>query len=227
MGHLGDSRQSIEGVLRLISSGQIEQAERQCRSILDRTPEDINILALLGAILLKLGRPADAKPLLKKAIQLEPAFAKPHEDLGALYLSENDAENAARHFGEATRLDDKQASAFFGLANALAQMGAHEEAEAAHQCFLKLSPVALALAEASKHAREGNTKTATRECGRFAFVGQDRNRGRAIRCRRRITEENNQDISRSISAVQRTGTVSRRARPIYRGHRDAAAIGGA
>lgn len=154
----------MEAVLGLISSGQIEQAELRCRSALEKTPEDVNILALLGAILLKLKRPADAKPLLKKAIQLEPAFAKPHEDLGALYLSENDAENAARYFGEATRLDDKQASAFSGLANALAQMGSNDKAEEAHQQFLRLSPVARALAEASRHAREGNTEKAEQVC---------------------------------------------------------------
>lgn len=164
MSQLDDSRQSVESILRLLSSGEIEQAELQCRSILRKTPEDINTLGLLGAILLKLGRPVEAKPLLKKSIQLEPKFAKPHEDLGALYLSENNAEEAARYFGEAVRLDDRQASAFFGLANALAQLGNHDQAEAAHQRFLKLSPVAQALAEASKHAREGNTEKAEQVC---------------------------------------------------------------
>ena len=160
------SRQAIKDIFRLINSGQIELAEKSCRAHLEKNSDDINVLGLLGAVLLKLGQTEDAKPILEKAIRLEPAFAKPYEDLGMLYLNLDEPKTALRYFEDAIRLDGSQASAYSGLANAFKRLGKDEQADAARQQYLKLSPVAKALAEANKLVASGDMTRAEQICER-------------------------------------------------------------
>ncbi len=160
------SRQTIKDIFRLINSGQIEQAEKSCRAYLENNSGDINVLGLLGAVLLKLGQTEDAKPILEKTIRLEPAFAKPYEDLGMLYLNLDEPKTARRYFEDAIRLDGSQASAYSGLANAFKRLGKAEQADAARQQYLKLSPVAKALAQANKLVASGDMTRAEQICER-------------------------------------------------------------
>jgi tetratricopeptide (TPR) repeat protein len=159
-----DTRQAINDVFRLINSGQTEQAQAACRAYLNESPDDVNLLGLLGAILLKLGRSSDAKGLLERAIELEPAFAKPHEDLGTLLLREGDAAAARRLLETAIKLDGGQASAYSMLANACRQTGDREAAEEAHRQFMALSPLAQALAKAEQLLAAGQTEAAEKIC---------------------------------------------------------------
>ena len=55
-----DSQNAVNAVFRLINAGQFEQAESVCRAHLSKEADDVNILGLLGAILLKLGNTDDA-----------------------------------------------------------------------------------------------------------------------------------------------------------------------
>ena len=158
------SRKAIEDVFRLINSGRLEQAEQLCDSLLIEHPQDVNIIGLRGAILLKLGRMNDAQQALENAIAIEPKFAKAHEDLGRLFLIRREPEPAASHFSHAILLDDSQASAYSGLAQALAQLGKPEDAKSAYQQFLERSPVAGTLIEAEKLLREGDAAGAERLC---------------------------------------------------------------
>jgi len=164
MGSPGGSKQAINDIFRLINSGQIEGAETACRSYLEKNPDDVNVLGLLGAVLLKLGQIADAKSTLERTIQLEPAFAKPYEDLGMLYLQESAPEQALRYFEDAIRLDGSQASAYSGLAKAFLSLGKNDLADAARQKYLKLSPVARALSEASSLFAKGEASQAEQVC---------------------------------------------------------------
>ena len=160
----GESRSAVNDIFRLINSGQIEHAKSQCRSYLDTHPNDINVLGLLGAILLKLGQSADARPILEKTISLEPNFAKPYEDLGTLCLQEGETEKAVGYFQDAIRLDGSQAGAYSGLAKALARLGDNESAEEARKEYLKLSPVAQALEQANKLLAAGQAARAEKIC---------------------------------------------------------------
>ncbi|HSD68722.1 MAG TPA: sulfotransferase [Woeseiaceae bacterium] len=123
-----DARQAFDNAFSLIAAGRIEDAEGACRDSLARLPGDINLLGLLGAILLKRGRIDEAESLLLRTIALQPAFAKPHEDLGTLYLQRNQPAEAAASFETAVRLDH-QPSALLGLATALSRCGQPQRAE--------------------------------------------------------------------------------------------------
>lgn len=159
-----DAQLTIEGVFRLIKSGQFGPAEEICHRILESSPNDVNALGLLGAILLKLGRPADARPVLEKAIRLEPQFAKPHEDLGYLFLQARNHTQAVRYFETSINLDDSQPSAWSGLANAYLLAGDETRARKAREKFLERSPSGRALAEAHGQRRVGNAAEAERIC---------------------------------------------------------------
>jgi len=157
-------KQAIDEIFQLFNSGQLEQAELKCSSMLIDHPQDVNLIGLHGALLLKMGRVDAAQKALQNAIALEPEFAKPHEDLGRLFLTRKDPERAAAYFSQAIGLDDSQATAYSGLASALVQLGKTTESKAAHQQFLDRSPVAGTLIKAGQLLSEGDGARAEQLC---------------------------------------------------------------
>ena len=80
-----NSKRRIDEIFRLITAGLLDQALQQCTDYLADDPEDINLVALHGAVLLKLGNFDQAQHALEKANRLEPDFAKPYEDQAIAY----------------------------------------------------------------------------------------------------------------------------------------------
>ena len=76
----------LNQAIGLINSGQIGAAMRVCRDALKTEPDDVNMTALLGAMLLKSRETNLAEKYLRRAIDLAPNFATPHEDLGFLLV---------------------------------------------------------------------------------------------------------------------------------------------
>jgi len=159
-----ESQDSMEQVFRLINTGQIRPAEQLCHQIIENEPENINILGILGAILLKQNKIGEAEVYLQRTIDLAPTFAKPHEDLAILYLSQNQPDRAIKFFETSIQLDPTQASAFLGLANAFLRIGKKKEAELAQRKYLELSPIGRALEEASKLLKEGQSQRVEEIC---------------------------------------------------------------
>ena len=187
-----DHKDPMERAFRFINAGQIDRAEQLCRQVIEEEPENINILGMLGAILLKLEKIDEAEKYLLRTIDAAPTFAKPHEDLGMLYLSQNQAECASKYFEKSVQLDPTQASAYFGLANALLKIGKTEEAESAHRKYLELSPGARALAEASRRIKEGQSKRAEEICEEV--LKQDPENVEALRLLARIATDDERHL---------------------------------
>src|SRR5690606_32401393 len=101
--------------------------EFKCRQALARSEHDVNLIAMLGAILASKGKTEHAEKQLRLAIKIEPAFAKPYEDLGALHLARHDSDGAIRLFRKALALSPNQASALQGLCLALERAGRVDE----------------------------------------------------------------------------------------------------
>ena len=149
------SKSALSEAIALINSGQVDKAEAICRSAIKRNPDDINMVALLGAILLKSNQIPAAEKYLRQAIKLAPSFAKPHEDLGHLLVEKGQAEEAAGILRKATRLDPNLDNAFFNLGKALAMLGEGKEADIAFEKSFELNPERKNLALAAEHQREG------------------------------------------------------------------------
>jgi tetratricopeptide (TPR) repeat protein len=91
--------------------------------------------------------------------------SKPHEDLGLLYLRQDDPARAVSYFQRATELDPSLVTAFRGLADANIRSGNRDQAEAAHRRYVDLLPPdGRALAEAEKLHRDGESEEAERIC---------------------------------------------------------------
>ena len=155
-------RSLFNEAIGLINAGQLAAAEASCRAALDRHPGDVNMQALLGAVLVKLGRHTEAEATLRAVIDAAPTFAKPAEDLGYLLLQAGRPADALPFLEQATRLDPSLERAWFDLGKALAQVGRGKEADAAFEKSFELSPERRLMALAAEHQKEGRREEAER-----------------------------------------------------------------
>jgi tetratricopeptide (TPR) repeat protein len=187
-----EHKDPMAAAARFINAGQMDRAEQLCRQVIEEEPDNINVLGLLGAILLKLQKIDEAEKYLLRTIEAAPTFAKPHEDLGMLYLSQDQAERASEFFEKSVKLDPTLASAYFGLANALLKIGRPKEAESAHSKYLELSPGARALAEAAKQIDKGQSRRAGEICDEV--LKHDPENVEALRLLARIATDDQQHV---------------------------------
>ena len=149
------SKDAMDKAIGLVNAGRAKRGEKLCRDAVRDNPKDVNMVALLGAILLKTRRYEEAEKQLRLAIELAPSFAKPQEDLGRLLLEQKRAKEAIAVLRTATRLDPQLDDAFFSLGKALALLGKGKEADIAFEKSFDLNPERKALAHAAEHQREG------------------------------------------------------------------------
>ncbi len=158
------SKAIFSEVLELIGQGKLAEAEDICRDAVDQNPDDINMLALLGATLIKTNKYSDAEKYLRMTINLAPTFAKPHEDLGHVLLELERPDEAIEVLEKATRLDPGLELAFLNLGKALAKTGKGKAADAAFEKAFSLSPERKALALAAESFKEGRLDEAEKIC---------------------------------------------------------------
>ena len=154
----------LKEVVELINSGDADKAVSICRETVDSNPDDINMVALLGATLMKIRRVEEAEKYLRRAIELAPTFAKPHEDLGRLLVELHRPEEAVELLQKATRLNPKEEKALFELGKALAMTGRGKEADEAFEKSFDLNPERKQLAIAAEHQKAGRLEEAERCC---------------------------------------------------------------
>jgi tetratricopeptide (TPR) repeat protein len=150
----------FDQAIALIQAGELGAAEARCRAALDRYPRDINMQALLGALLVKMDRHPEAEAALRAVIARAPTFAKPHEDLGFLLVKANRPAEALPFLERATHLDPTLENAWFALGKALAVLGRGAEADAAFERCFALSPAKRLMALAAEHQKEGRLEEA-------------------------------------------------------------------
>ncbi|MDH3439484.1 MAG: sulfotransferase [Gammaproteobacteria bacterium] len=159
-----NTRRSMNEIFDHVNAGRVDAAEALCRKTLDHRPNDINVLGMLGAILLKTGRNDEAETTLRRTIDLAPGFAKPHEDLGMLYLDRGDPGTALQFLEKAVALNVDEASAHQAMAVALHQLGRHDEADIARRRFIALAPGKDPLGEAELLRQNGEPERAEQVC---------------------------------------------------------------
>ena len=146
----------------LISAGELGAAEARCREVLGRYPGDVNMRALLGALLVKMDRREEAENTLRAVILAAPSFAKPAEDLGFLLVQAGRPADALPFLERATRLDPSLERAWFTLGKALALLGRGKEADIAFEKCFERSPERRLMALAAEHQKEGRVEEAER-----------------------------------------------------------------
>ena len=168
-----DNRAPFDRVISLIGAGDSVAAELLCRSVLQADPHDVNMLALLGAILAKMQRMQEAEQVLRQAIAIAPGFAKPHEDLGYVLLALRRPGEAVACLQRAVQIDPSSAAAQLNLGRALTQAGRNEEADEAFRKSFELEPSKRTLAHAWRMHGLGNLNDAERLCRRLLRTSPD------------------------------------------------------
>jgi tetratricopeptide (TPR) repeat protein len=158
------SKSTFSEVIELINLGQLLEAEKICRDAIEKCPDDVNMLGLLGAVLIKLNKFREAEKYLRITIDLAPTFAKAHEDLGYVLLGLKKPEEAIEVLEKATRLDPNLDLAFLNLGNALAVTGRGKEADEAFEKSFNLSPERKLLAQANEYLKQGRFELAEKNC---------------------------------------------------------------
>ncbi|MEX2496346.1 MAG: sulfotransferase [Woeseia sp.] len=159
---LSSTKGRFEEVTELIARGEFGHAESLCRALLQQYPNDVNVLGLRGAVLIKLNRLQEAEQALRRTIRLAPTFAKPHEDLGLVLLSLKKPAEAADALRNAVRLDPQLELAHFNLGKALLMLGFGKEADEAFEKSFDLNPERRKLAHAAEHHKAGQLEEAER-----------------------------------------------------------------
>ncbi len=162
MSALSTPKGRFNEIMELVDRGDYGHAEGLCRALLQQHPNDVNVLGLHGAVLIKLNRFAEAETALRQTIRLAPTFAKPHEDLGFALLELNRPAEAADALRNAVRLDPGLEWAHLNLGKALARLGFGKEADEAFEKSFSLNPERRKLAHAAEHHKEGRLEDAER-----------------------------------------------------------------
>ncbi len=108
--------QLLAEALRYHQQGQIARAQHRYRTILERQPDNANVMQLLGTTCLQQGELAQARDLLERAIELSPEMAQAHCNLAVAFSQDNEVEQAIEAYERSLSLQPDLAQAYLGLA---------------------------------------------------------------------------------------------------------------
>ena len=107
-----------------------DEAEREFRLELDHDPANAQAWAWLADVLIRRNDFQKAKPLLDKALSIDPSVRIAHLDLGIVFAQDEQYDRAIAAFKEAIRLDDSKTDAHFRLARVYKEAGKPAESAA-------------------------------------------------------------------------------------------------
>lgn len=113
-----DIQQALPIAVDLLRNGQLQEAERIFRRILQIRPEDSDALHFLGVLLYQRGEGVEAVRLIEQSIKHQPDYADAHNNLGNILrsLGRSDEAEAAYRRAMACRSDFYEAYKNLGLA---------------------------------------------------------------------------------------------------------------
>jgi len=112
----------VEVAARLLSQGQLDQAEKEARKALKSPDSRALALAMLGTIRLQESKYEESVSFLTQALTLNPRLPGARTSLGSAYLIQGKLELARKNFREALRLDPGNVNARFNLAKVEASL---------------------------------------------------------------------------------------------------------
>ncbi len=122
------SHLSIAAAAEFYRKGDLLQAERICRALIESEPRDAEAWNLLGALYKRAKRGKEAVQCFERALQLEPDRPAFHNNLGEWYREEGRYNKAEGCFRETIRLDPQYVFAYNNLSLSLQSLDRNEEA---------------------------------------------------------------------------------------------------
>lgn len=127
--------------LQASDDGQLDQAEAECRRLLEQAPHDVQGLFLLGLVLHRTGRDPEAIVCLGQAAELQPETAQIHAALGCAYAGANAPARALDCYAQSLALDPRQADIYYSMGSVCHRIGDLERAVEHFRMATTLNPV--------------------------------------------------------------------------------------
>lgn len=132
--------QAMQHALAAYQRGEVAEAQRLCRLMLDAKPDYFDALYLSGIMAEQTGRPEEAVALLSRAVTVNPNIADAHYNRGvALGELERPAE-ALESYERAVSLNPDHADAHYNRAIALVELGLTSQALQSYDRVIALKP---------------------------------------------------------------------------------------
>jgi tetratricopeptide (TPR) repeat protein len=112
----------------LWKENRLDEAERAFRTELVHDANHAKACAWLGDIAVQRQQYAKAKPLLERALRIDPKIRIAHVDLGGVHENDGDDSKAALEYQAAIRLDPSRTDARYRLARVYQRMSRPEDA---------------------------------------------------------------------------------------------------
>lgn len=130
----------LHNALALERARRFDEAEAAYRRVLAAQPGNADALHLLGVLVHRLDRTAEAIEFLEKASRRAPRDVHILDNLGQLYKAAGRQEDAKKKFRRAIALDPAFADAHNNLGIALMAEGRHDEADPCFRTALRIRP---------------------------------------------------------------------------------------
>ena len=133
-------QEQLATATQLFARGEVEEAEKLCREVLKKKPDDVNGLVLLASIASKMEQKEDAIVLLERAVELKPKFARAWADLAESYSEIEDYGKALDAVQRVIQLQPDLPFGFMIRGSILGKMHDHEGAIKSYGDALKIEP---------------------------------------------------------------------------------------
>ena len=132
--------QAMQTALYHHQRGELQQAETLYRNVLDREPENVDALHLLGVIAHQLGKHESAVEHISRAIALSPNVAEFYNSYGEAIRAMGDLKKAITLYAQAVALKPDFAMAQNNLGVTYQALGKFDEARACYEKAVFFSP---------------------------------------------------------------------------------------
>ena len=154
------ARRVFREAAELMQVNQFAAAEKMLEDALQHSPDDPNLLRLLGVSLTRQNRANEAVQKLTQAVRLVPKFALAHENLADALMKQGKLDEAAESLQTAVRHNPASDAANRKLVEVLTLTGRGSEADEAFRQSLQGDPERTAIIQVMEFNRSGATAEA-------------------------------------------------------------------
>lgn len=133
-------QEAMQTALAHQRSGQFAQAEAIYRQVLSQSPDEPEVLALLGILCSLTNRAPMGIELIRRAARLRPEDARIHHSLAGVLRSNGNIDEALAAFNRAIQLKSDVAEFHLHRADTLRLLGRNDDAIAAYRQAISLNP---------------------------------------------------------------------------------------
>tara|TARA_B110000008_G_C16954764_1_gene557717 strand:+ start:19 stop:2094 length:2076 start_codon:yes stop_codon:yes gene_type:complete len=134
------SKEQVGHIITLYSDGQLMQALKAIKSLLNSYPNDPLLLNISGACYVGLGKLDEAVKLYKKALSVRPDYAEAHNNLGIAFHELNLLKDAVESYITAINIKPDYAEAYNNLGNTQSKLGQLGDAIQSYERALVIEP---------------------------------------------------------------------------------------